>query len=920
MKGNQLQIIQPNKLSFLNQNLDQMKHKSHTFNVISRILIIIFILLSIACFSQNPFVIKWEKTFGGGDMDVLYSIQSSSEGGYLLGGYTKSNDGDVKSKTHGNSDFWVVKIDSVGNFQWEKTYGGINDEYIYSIQPTSKGGWLIGGLTMSKDGDVQSGIKGGQDFWVVKIDSLGTIQWEKTYGGSGDESIRYIQPIEDGGFLVGGSTNSTGVDVQSGNKGGQDFWIVKMDSVGTIQWEKTYGGSNDDSFSSIQTIEDGGFLIGGGTYSNDNDIQSGNHGSWDFWILKINNKGNIQWEKTYGGSGNEFCTSIKPTHNGCFLLGGYTTSNNGDIQSKQYTQEDFWVVKIDSLGNIQWEKTYGGNESETIRSIESLSDGEYVLLGGSSSKDGDVKSKNNGMIDFWIVKIDSIGTIQWENTFGGYNVDYFFTSQYNQKGSFLLGGYTESNNGNIQSGNKGGQDFWVVNLIPNRSPKDVLLSNSNITENKSIGSEIGKMTSIDDDIDDIFTYSLVSGIGSDDNGMFQIQGDKLLSKEIFDFETKKSYLVRLQTADSEGNIFSKSFVINVINLNDLYLSNVKITNPLCNTENSGSIEFIVNEFIPPLSFLWTTGDTIQNLNNISTGSYSIKITDGDNMITVQDFNVFLKPIFKGSRICYITSERESNVIHIDKGVDNYNVEKYIIYREGTSQNVFEKIGENFSIENYFIDSLINNRTQSFSYKVSIIDSCGNESDLSPNHNTIHLSQNRGTSGEVNLYWTHYIGLNIPSYSIYRQKGKEGFELLKQVSSNNNTYTDFTSNPSSNYQYFMSFQLEDTCYTEVNIKSGEIIMVKSNIVSTDSSYTGIECFYNNNIKIYPNPVNNTITIDIDNFSPLELNLYDIIGRLILKQNLFNRINKVDLNKIINGIYFLNLKNDKGTIYIQKIIKD
>ena len=218
------------------------------------------------------------------------------------------------------------------HINWEQTYGGTDEEHLYSTIPTSDGGYLLGGQTTSNDGDIQSGNQGGIDFWVVKIDSIGTIEWEQTYGGTNDEQLNTSIQTSDGGYLLGGHTYSNDGDIQSGNQGGTDYWVVKINSTGTIEWEQTYGGSNGELLYSILPTSDGGYLLGGYTYSNNGDIQSGNHGEYDCWVVKINSTGTIEWEQTYGGSSYDYIYSnILPTDGG-YLFGGSTNSNNGDIQ------------------------------------------------------------------------------------------------------------------------------------------------------------------------------------------------------------------------------------------------------------------------------------------------------------------------------------------------------------------------------------------------------------------------------------------------------------------------------------------------------------------------------------------------------------------------------------------------------------
>jgi len=882
-----------------------------------KLLNLIFILVSLTVFSQTQ-NIKWEKTYGGSSYDMLYSTIPTSDGGYLLGGMTLSNDGDVQSGNHGNEDYWVVKRNSTGTIEWEQTYGGSGRDELYTTTPTSDGGYLLGGYTFSNDGDIQSGNHGGNDYWVVKINSAGTIEWEQTYGGSSQEELNTITPTSDSGYLLGGYTSSNDGDIQSGNYGISDYWVVKINSAGTIEWEQTYGGTGRDGLYSTITTSDGGYLLGGYTKSNDGDIQSGNHGNKDYWVVKINSSGTIEWEQTYGGSIIDYLYSTISTSDGGYLLGGYTESNDGDIQSGNHGTDDYWVVKINSTGTLEWEQTYGGSEEDIIRSQIMTSDGGYLLCGYTDSNDGDIQSGNHGSGDYWVVKVNSTGTIEWEQTYGGGGSDELYSTNPTTDSGYLLGGYTSSNDGDIQSGNHGDFDYWVVKIGTNNLPTNITLSNSSIDENLPIGTEVGTFISTDDDPVDTHTYSLVSGDGDNDNDSFTITDDKLLTYEIFDYETKSSYSIRVQTDDGNGT-FSKSFTISVNNLNDIVITNIIYGNPYCLDDTIGSIEIEIGGYIPPLSFLWSSGQTTQNIYNVVSGNYSITITDGEGMVLNEQFNLEPQPIFEGTNICYLTSDEIYNVVHIDKGSENYNVDRYIVYREGSNVGVYEYIGEINSNENYYTDTTINNMTRSYSYKVSMMDKCGNESTQSTNHSTIHLSINSGTNNEVNLSWSHYIGLNPPSYSIYRKLVNEDFVLLEEISSNNNTYTDFPPESNSLYGYYISFEVENMCDTIIN---RDFIEIKSNYVSLGGP-DDVNELSNQDIKIYPNPVNDKLFVNLEN---VQLNVNQILlfnsnGKLVFLSEgteLKSKIIEIPTLNYNTGLYNLNLYTKQGVIQRKIVI--
>ena len=366
----------------------------------------ITIALTLICFNAQVFsqatpIIQWQKTLGGSSSDEAHSIQQTTDGGYIVVGIAYSNDGDV-TNNHGSHDYWVVKLDANGNRIWQKTLGGSSIEDAWSIQQTTDGGYIVAGYTESNDGDV-TGNHGGADSWIIKLDDNGNKIWQKTLGGSSADGAQSIQQTTDGGYIVAGSTASNDGDV-TGNHGDYDAWIVKLDPNGNKLWQKTLGGSSADGAQSIQQTTDGGYIVAGDTYSNDGDV-TGNHGGYDYWVVKLDANGNRIWQKTLGGTRGEQAYSIKQTKDGGYIVAGLTYSNDGDVTGNNGSSSfsDYWIVKLDANGNKLWQKTLGGSSSEIAYSIQQTSDGGYVVAGGTGSNDGDVTG-NHGS-DYWIVKL-----------------------------------------------------------------------------------------------------------------------------------------------------------------------------------------------------------------------------------------------------------------------------------------------------------------------------------------------------------------------------------------------------------------------------------------------------------------------------------------------------------------------------------
>ncbi len=332
--------------------------------------------------------IQWTKSLGGSDIDFANSIKQTKDGGYIAAGISKSNNGDV-SGHHGDTltyDYWIVKLDSSANIQWQKSYGGVSsycgsdsDDGAYVVRQTKDGGYIAAGYTYSNNDDV-SGNHGGSDYWIIKLDTVGSLLWQKCLGGSGNDYAYSLEPTLEGGFIVAGSTNSYNGDITS-YQGNQDAWVVKLDSIGNIQWQNSMGGSSDDCAKSVKQTSDGGFIVTGGTLSNDGEVL-GNHGNYDCWVIKLDSSGIIQWQKTLGGTQQDFANSVEQTNDRSYILTGGSLSNDGDVTGHHgtYWYADCWVVKLDTvfataiteINNQQSSIHISPNPTTSVFSISSL--------------------------------------------------------------------------------------------------------------------------------------------------------------------------------------------------------------------------------------------------------------------------------------------------------------------------------------------------------------------------------------------------------------------------------------------------------------------------------------------------------------------------------------------------------------------
>jgi len=401
--------------------------------------------------------IQWQKSLGGTSFDGALSILQTNDGGYIVAGRSSSIDIDVSSN-YGSYDFWVVKLNNIGAIEWQKSLGGTNFDGATSIQQTNDGGYIVAGVSYSNDGQV-SGNHGGCDFWVIKLTNIGIIEWQKSLAGSDYDQANSIKQTNDGGYIVAGTSFSYDGDV-SGNHGLDDFWVVKLSSIGTIEWQKNLGGTDGEAAFSIHETNDGGYMVAGASNSNDGDV-SGNHGNSDLWVVKLNNTGTILWQKSLGGLGYESLGSIQQTNEGGYIVAGYSDSNDGDV-SGNHGGLDYWIVKLTNEGAIEWQKSLGGSGDDFAYSIKQSNDGGYIVAGQSLSNDGDV-SDNHGSVDYWVVKLTSIGAIEWQKSLGGTGAEHTFSVQQTTDGGYIVAGRSDSNDGDV-SGNHGSFDYWVVKL------------------------------------------------------------------------------------------------------------------------------------------------------------------------------------------------------------------------------------------------------------------------------------------------------------------------------------------------------------------------------------------------------------------------------------------------------------------------
>ncbi len=405
------------------------------------------------------------KTMGGSLNESFQSIDKTNDGGYVVLGQVQSNDGDIQIKTDTSFDFWIVKFDNNSTLEWQKVFGGSGNDRGQSIVATADGGYAILGYSNSNDRDVSENF-GNDDFWVLKLDSNGNIIWETVLGFAGVDRGYKIVQTSDNGYLITGvldvsASNGEGNSKISASKhAGGDYWAIKLNIDGTKEWSRFFGGSFTDTPYNVVETDDNNYVVVGSSDSDDVDIKN-NKGTYDFWVVKISNEGDLLWEKSFGGSQIDEAWGIVSSNDGNYIIAGDTRSNDQDI-TENAGASDILIIKISTEGDLIWQKTLGGTSFDACRSISKTNDGGFLIAGSTRSLDGDL-SQNNGQNDALVAKLNENGDLEWQKTIGGSNVDLAFDLVELIDGSIIAVGESSSSNEDIQE-NKGFTDALIFKI------------------------------------------------------------------------------------------------------------------------------------------------------------------------------------------------------------------------------------------------------------------------------------------------------------------------------------------------------------------------------------------------------------------------------------------------------------------------
>lgn len=380
--------------------------------IVSAILLVVFVSAGASA--------DWDQTYGGGHDDFADSIRQTTDGGYIVAGGTYSFGG-------GLGDAVLMKTNAVGDLQWSKFYGDEKEDWAHSVWQTRDNAYIVAGFTESY------GAAGSADVWLLRIGENGEVRWTKTFGSDQPDHAFGVQQTADGGYIITGDTSSYGA-------GSADIWLIKTDTYGNEEWDRTFGGEAEEGSYAVQQTSDGGYIVAGFTSS-----YSSTPDAPDAWVIKTDAEGNEMWSRVFGGSKSDWASSVQQTSDGGYIVGGYTGSFGAG-------QGDIWLIRLDADGNELWNKTFGGPEEERSYCVRQASNGGYIVSGYTWSYGA-------GEYDIWLIKTSPEGEKEWERFFGGERKDKCKAVIEANDGDYVLAG-------NTQSFGDDGFDIWLIKAYP----------------------------------------------------------------------------------------------------------------------------------------------------------------------------------------------------------------------------------------------------------------------------------------------------------------------------------------------------------------------------------------------------------------------------------------------------------------------
>ena len=894
--------------------------------------------------TQNLFAVKidlngntiWKKTYGGFNNQVFHSVgevgnqiiytTNLNRWSFLGSSNFFGSFGDVTAGTSGKfdnplnnsggsnnnqNDIWVFATNYDGEILWNQFYGGeVSDRVNNTIYNTDF--MYMNATTSSINYDVGSLI-GTQDSWFVKLKPNNRPEGNNDNATvSEDSELISINVIDNDTDLDGDdltvyeiSTSGSGTININSDEISIDYTpAANFNGTEVISYTVSDGEYTDSSvlltitvtsvndapeaIVDTQTVTEDATMTQVDVLSNDTDVDD------DTLFLT---------DITYTG-----INSVELSSNGLFINYTPTPNFNGTevieytVSDGELTDSGILTVTVSSVNDapISNDDTIELNEGEIVTLLQNS---ETTLLENDTDIENDTLSAilmESPLYGILVLNLD--GTFSYQHD-GSETTSDYFTYKSND-------GFLDSNLATVTI---------IINPINDNAPSNITLTTNEIEENIS-DVQIGQLIVTDLDLpSDSHTFELISGAG--DNDKFYIDGDNLYLSTNLDFETQPNLSIRVKVTDQSNNYFEDDLTINVIDVNDINITS-EILDSYCSVDTgSGSVTIIsINDVTGASTFSWSAqnGGVVpvgqennQNLFGLFAGTYTLNLSNnGFNLI--QQFEVGLIPPYDLLNICYVTSDESiitNNRIFLSN-VGNYNIDYYEILRESDVADEYVPIGQISSTEVSFLDASSNNNLQSYSYKVRSIDNCGSISSNSDTHKTILLQSSVSPNNSVNLNWSDYEGIFIPSYEIYRKKNEEEFQIIGTVSSNNNSYNDLTADITQNdYEYYISISV-DNC---IERNSAEI---KSNLQNIGPSLSLDNIISNNELSIYPNPSNNKINIILKGgIDVIKSEVYNNLGQQVLNTKYLS----FSITNLASSIYYIKIFTSKG-ITIRRFIKE
>jgi len=435
--------------------------------------ILCFLFICSDMLSQDFSVVN-QITLGGNDMDYTAYGRKTNDGGYIIGGSSQSGiSGDKTEPKRGSRDYWLVKLNADLSPAWQKTFGGTGINILEDVLQASDGSYYIIGTSDSpiSGNKTVDTIGGGGDFWLIKLDIDGNILWQRVYGGTNSDIGNSIIEIDDTTLLLAGYSFSDSSGTKTENSRGlSDYWIMKIDTSGSVLWDKTYGGSGNDRLRDMIINSHGEIFLSGESNSNaSGEKTESNYGYSNIWVLKLDAQGNIIWDKTIGSEGFNSRGRLSIDNNIVYVIASSEDFSSGTQTENTNGEYDIWVTRLDNNGNIIWDRMIGGSDRDiAVAAIISFDNNILISATSYSGVSGSKTEPSIGFGDYWVVCVDSLGAIQWQKTIGGTGIDIISNIIEVAQNRYLLVGYsTSSISGHKTDYNRGAEDYWIVEIAAN---------------------------------------------------------------------------------------------------------------------------------------------------------------------------------------------------------------------------------------------------------------------------------------------------------------------------------------------------------------------------------------------------------------------------------------------------------------------